>query len=766
MRELTENKRKAGKGSAGALPRPRRALTFASRYVLGLLLSQCVFFGEYAPFGAAFAASAAGETGAPAVLLGAAAGYGLLLLRGDGLRYLAACLLIGVLSPLFRRLPEKGREAGVPILALLSLGAASFPAVWAEREELTAWILYASELVLAAFAAALFRQAAAGEEIPSGRRSGERMLILMLSAAAFSPVTIRGVSVGRSLLVFLCLERIGRDPSMRTGAAAGVAAGALSDACFGFTPFYSLVMALAGTFASLFRRFGKLFAGLGFVAAAAAATVWARAAGGESYGISSLLEYAAGAALTLAVPEKAYSALEGIAFSGNGRARERKKEDPHAVWIRERIGDALYQAAEAYGETAGETRAAQKSFSEELIVPAAREEVCAACEKRSACAASHKAEKEFPRLKKAMEGKAEAGKEDLSAEFGEYCPEGERFAREISRLWYAARVQKSYNARINESAALLAGEYEEIAKLLGKLSQKARDDSAFDFETEDKVEAALSEYGIKAQVIAAADARGRTTLEIAGEDLGEIARRKEHFEEVLFAASGRRFSIGRETARGRETVFEAQEKARFAFDVGAASIRRKGSDATGDYGSWFLYDDRLYLLLSDGMGSGGEAGRESARFGGMTEKLIRGGVPPETAIGAAVRSRFLTEGMVTATADLLEADLVNGELTFYKCGAAPSFVKGRDGVRRIDGGGLYGEEVRIRHAAADGGETVLMVTDGVADGLSDGEFLRAAAEAGEEDAQTLCELLLKKTGGGKEAADDRSVAALRLSKSG
>ena len=764
MHDVTEEKRGAGKGreksGAGAL---RRAAVFGTRYLLGFLLSECVFFGEYAPFGLAFAASTAGGLAGIPGLIGAAAGYGILLLRiggTKGIRYLAACFLIGVLSPLFRRFldPEKGLYA--PLLTLLSLCAASIPSLREEAGDPVAWVLFASELMLAVFASMLFRPAfRGGDGVSRSAQNGARMLLLMLAAAAFSPTAVYGVSVGRSLLVFLCLSRIESEPFLRTGTAAGVAAGAISDASFGFTPFYSLVMALAGTFAALFRRFGKFFSALGFVTAAAAATVWARAAGGEFYGLPSLLEYAAGAALFLAFPEKARLALERWDPLSGKTARAEKKEDPHAVWIREEIADALYRAAEAYGEAAAETRGARRLFREELIVPAVREEACASCERRSECTSSHAAEKEFTRLKKVLEEKPEAVEADLSPGFSAFCPSPAVFSREISRLWYAGRVQKSYNARINESVALLAGEYGELAALLGKLSQNARDGTAFDLRAEEALEEALAEYGIKAGVIAVSDARGRMTLRIAGEDLGELSRRKEHFEEVLSKAAGRRFVLAESRGGERRAVFTAREKPVYSFAVEALSQKRRGSGANGDYGSWFLHDDRLYLLLSDGMGSGGEAERESARFGGMTERLIRGGLPPEEAVGAAMRSRLLSGGMVAATADLLEADLMNRSLVFYKCGAAPSYIKGRDGVRKIAGGGYFGERIRTVRTSLEDGETVLMVTDGLSDGLSDGDFIRRAEEAAADDVETLCETLLKGAGGEK---DDRSVAALQL----
>ncbi|MBO4406191.1 MAG: SpoIIE family protein phosphatase, partial [Clostridia bacterium] len=118
----------------------------------------------------------------------------------------------------------------------------------------------------------------------------------------------------------------------------------------------------------------------------------------------------------------------------------------------------------------------------------------------------------------------------------------------------------------------------------------------------------------------------------------------------------------------------------------------------------------------------------------------------------------------SATADLLEADLINGRLAFYKCAAPPSYIKGAGGVRKAAGGGLYGGQTRVTYDEAEDGEVILMVTDGVEDGLSDGEFVRTVSEAPGEDPQALCEALLKKIMKKNGAQDDGSVAALRLKK--
>lgn len=205
--------------------------------------------------------------------------------------------------------------------------------------------------------------------------------------------------------------------------------------------------------------------------------------------------------------------------------------------------------------------------------------------------------------------------------------------------------------------------------------------------------------------------------------------------------------------------------------LGAALRPKSGEQVCGDAMRYFeTADGTLYLLLSDGMGSGEAAHRESALAARLLERFLRAGVEPAIALktlNGALALRAEASDSFT-TLDLLRLDLhdLSGEV--YKYGAAPSYVKQDGRVRRIScaclPAGLQDasaapETTRLRLVP---GSFFVMVTDGVAD-TTDDEWLQnlLAGWAG-EDPQSLVAAVSRACRERRGEDDDASVLVLYL----
>jgi stage II sporulation protein E len=107
---------------------------------------------------------------------------------------------------------------------------------------------------------------------------------------------------------------------------------------------------------------------------------------------------------------------------------------------------------------------------------------------------------------------------------------------------------------------------------------------------------------------------------------------QEDYLEKLSAVVGVRLcnpEEGRE-ASSRLTLLEAEP---LAVSVGIAALKKKGESVSGDKGSYFKTDAGvLCVILADGMGTGDEAAKDSARVVGILEKFLRSGVDPAAAM--------------------------------------------------------------------------------------------------------------------------------------
>ena len=211
-----------------------------------------------------------------------------------------------------------------------------------------------------------------------------------------------------------------------------------------------------------------------------------------------------------------------------------------------------------------------------------------------------------------------------------------------------------------------------------------------------------------------------------------------------------------------------------AYEVGAALRPKKGERVSGDSKAVFEAEDRLCLLLSDGMGSGEAARRESALAVHLLERFLRAGIDAQPALktlNSALALRETETGSFT-TVDLLQLSLKSGEGELYKYGAAPSYIKRGGTVRRVTcsclPAGLQecSQPPEVTHLRLEAGTFFVMITDGVADATSDEWLQNLLAGWQGENPQLLVSAILADSIERTQEADDAGVVALYLPKGG
>ena len=124
------------------------------------------------------------------------------------------------------------------------------------------------------------------------------------------------------------------------------------------------------------------------------------------------------------------------------------------------------------------------------------------------------------------------------------------------------------------------------------------------------------------------------------------------------------------------------------------------------------------------------------------------------------------------TIDLVTCRPESGAATFYKYGAAPSYLKKGGTVRRITGGtlpaGLRGGGIApdVTRAPLKPGGFLVMVSDGVAEPDGDEWLQNLLAGWSGEDPQALANLVLKESIRREGLQDDCGVQVLYLDPAG
>ena len=217
------------------------------------------------------------------------------------------------------------------------------------------------------------------------------------------------------------------------------------------------------------------------------------------------------------------------------------------------------------------------------------------------------------------------------------------------------------------------------------------------------------------------------------------------------------------------------ESARFQTLQGVARI---GKDCEQTSGDTFLMADlpggKKGMAISDGMGSGEEACRESTMVVEMLEELLEAGFPAKTAIEIMNTALVIgREDVRFSTIDVCLFDLYTGSCEFVKAGASATFIRSGDCVERIASatlpiGVIKDMEIESVKRELLSGDFVIMVTDGVMDALPAkeqdtlmAEFIR---EANTVNPKELAHCLLGRVleWSGEKPTDDMTIMAVGL----
>ena len=218
-------------------------------------------------------------------------------------------------------------------------------------------------------------------------------------------------------------------------------------------------------------------------------------------------------------------------------------------------------------------------------------------------------------------------------------------------------------------------------------------------------------------------------------------------------------------------TFCLEEEPRYVMLTGFARAAREGAVTSGD-STLVTYPERgkAVVLLSDGTGSGEQAGRDSERVLELMDKFLEADCTPETAASLVNNAFFLMgEDDKHPTLDMGEIDLYNGEVNVTKIGGAVSFLKRDREVKVLQREslplGAVGEieACSIRDTMQEG-DFLVMISDGVADAFTEMDYERGLCaclgEMREQNPGELAKQLLRMAiiAGGGHVRDDMTVA--------
>lgn len=714
-----------------------------------------------APFGLALVGGGGSGINAAAALMGATVGYVNLLGLVDGLRYVSAAILTFSVAFAFYDVRFYRRPWTMPLVTagMNACTGVIYLSQHGWRGQNVLWLTL--EVVLTALFAYGFRAALTdGEEDSLARRLGVGMLAAAVLAALAQLRLSVGVSLGGILAVTLVVSCAWQGGA-GVGAAAGVAFGLAMDLAVGGQENYTMLLGTAALAAGLLRGCPRVRAAGVFVAVSACVMLWGYSAG---WGAGVLWECAVGCGLFLALPRSVRGQL--------GRWLVRQSDGDGQERLQAYVAQRLQATARAFGTLHDSLRCAFRRpvtnhNDTTVIFDRAADRVCRGCALRGTCW-----ERDYVTTvnalndaTRAMVDRGRGEGSDFPAYFVNRCVRFGDFLAAANEELAGLLCRRVCQNRIRDSRRAVCSQYEQLSRLLGEAAAELGQELTVDPVRQRRLREHLAVLGLEGDCAVFYDTDGHLRVRLTGPAAHRLARKEE-----LDTLAGLMGLPLRVQEQGGALVLAQREP--FMAVAGIAARRRESQTVSGDAGTWFRRPDgTLYVLLCDGMGSGEAANRESSLAVRLLEQFLKAGVDAENALlvlSGALALRGEEQGGFS-TVDLLELDLFTGRGAVFKLGAAPTYIKTGEGVRRIAGGSLpagadalWGSKPDCTRFALEEGDCVLMVSDGVCAPEEDGWVRRELADFDGVSPKELAHRLMEH-GDGAES-DDRTALVVRLAR--
>lgn len=360
--------------------------------------------------------------------------------------------------------------------------------------------------------------------------------------------------------------------------------------------------------------------------------------------------------------------------------------------------------------------------------------VCAGCDWKRECLGDRRA-RTYQMMYEILCTAEEYGAElniELKRRLKRQCQMAPRFLRESLELFENAKQILFWNHRMIQAREGYARQLTSFAKMIQYTTRELDAGIFQDDYLEKRIKAALKKEDMKLlSAIFYMTAQGKYEVHLTLKATkGRVIFAKDVARLVgkclgksMIPRQGERLVVGEEYG-----TIACIEGAVFQTLQGVARIGKNCSQISGDT---FLMKDlpggKKGIALSDGMGSGEEAFRDSTMVVEMLEELLEAGFPAETAIQLMNTALVIgREEVKFCTLDICLFDLYDGSCEFVKAGACTTFIKKGKEVEKIISttlpvGVIQNIEIDKETMDLESGDFVIMVTDGVMDALPVGD---------------------------------------------
>ncbi|HAT4302941.1 TPA: stage II sporulation protein E [Clostridium perfringens] len=598
------------------------------------------------------------------------------------------------------------------------------------------------------------------------------LLIVGIGTLSINDISFRNIA---AILFIIALAFIS-DTNM--GAGAGITMGIILGFATGNLMESIAIYGACGLVAGIFRESGKLFTALSFNIIFIIVTLYSGVFNNISF-----IEALVGTGIFLLIPKKIYNKIsleinkdKKVGHFSEVRFAEIKDE------LTERLKDfteVLSIMGKSLNNLVGNDKLAIKNKGNALVENLS-DRTCSDCDMRYMCwkRELHQTYNAFSDLIRNYENNSGAFPHELEKK----CIKKYALVKNLEDIMNIYMVNETLKSRLGEGRKILSNHINNMSVTISEIVDEFGNELHLCTDVEKSIKKSLLKYGINfGSLICYNDKNGRIKIKMQMENCMGSQTCIKTVLPIISETIGKNMSIGSEgcniNSKNNMCEIVIEEAPKYHINSHVAVATKEGEKFTGDSYSYGRTKDGNYItVISDGMGSGPEAGLESKVSVEIIEKFMEVGFDEKIAIDAvnAIMSIKFSEDEKFSTLDMNKIDLYTGNAKFMKVGAIESFIKRGNKVEVINSntlpfGVLEEPDVDTVEKQVSNGDVIVSISDGILDVKNDGsfdttwliEFLKNTKYRQPKDLSIAILEKAKELSGGK-AKDDMTVVVSKV----
>lgn len=499
--------------------------------------------------------------------------------------------------------------------------------------------------------------------------------------------------------------------------------------------------------------------------------------------ISSAVETLLASAVFLAIPKGIYFRLSEMIHGESARAKNdlRCRGEEYAI---HRLGEAGKHLGELRDSMALLYKANEPKSEKNIssILDHISAKICAGCSLKDVCWKSDFSTtyRDLMRIFALAEANDGITVKDLPESFRRKCCHYKEMTAAVNCLCELYRKNDYWQQQIIGSRSLALHQLDHTVGLLNDLVYNIGSRRAMKDVISGKLCGELRKSGLRVDKVTVESMdQGELVLQLKTRHCAGERRCGKEISDALARLTGKSYSLS-ECRCGKEKNSPCM--CRFmmgngiSLNVSSIQMTKEGSTVCGDTGAELtLADAKEALIISDGMGSGPKAKKESSFTVSIVEKVLECGFGRDYAAGL-VRYMMLMdrEEDTYATVDLCIVDRIRREAEFVKLGAGASYLCTPGKGMKVIGGEKDGVETsflkptRVVREEIRKGDIIILASDGIAEAAehhsAEDWLIPLVEENCREEPKLIGERIANKAvlvGGGK-VKDDITVTVAKV----